>query len=197
MHRGPRLIGATTAAAVTCMLLAGCAGAPWSDSTATPTATATVVPTPVPNDLSSGSTARTLTAGAVSIDVNYWSTLAMNQWVAGAIKPLSLSLTATIQPSDGQKVYVQRATMTATPSSADSTLYPLDAQVDQATVSPGYLVLSPYSYTQTFNVGPVDSSATYVTLQFTFDLLVQTTPTSTEYSKQTASDTVRVAIASE
>ncbi|MDF2492983.1 MAG: hypothetical protein K0Q58_1561, partial [Microbacterium sp.] len=53
---------------------------------------------------------------------------------------------------------------------------------------------SPYSYSQTFNVGEVPAEATFVTVQFTYDYLVQTTPTSSEYAKQTASDTLTVAI---
>lgn len=61
-------------------------------------------------------------------------------------------------------------------------------------MSPGYLVLDPYSYSQTFNVGPVPPEATFVTLQFSYDFLVQTTPTSSEYAKQTATDTITVAL---
>ncbi|MFX5602990.1 hypothetical protein ABTD90_20800, partial [Acinetobacter baumannii] len=57
------------------------------------------------------------------------------------------------------------------------------------------LVLSPYSYSQTFNVGEVPAEATFVTLQFTYEFLLQTTPTSSEFAKQTASDTLTVAIA--
>ena len=56
-------------------------------------------------------------------------------------------------------------------------------------------MLAPYSYSQTFNVGEVPADATFVTLQFTFEFLVQTTPTSNEFAKQTASDTLTVAIA--
>ncbi len=147
------------------------------------------------NDLSGGATERTLTAGAVSATVNYWSTLRMDRWTASAVKPVSLSMVTTITPNDGQKVYLQRATMTATPANATETFAPLDPQVDQATVSPGYLVLSPYSYSNTFNVGSVPAGATFVTVQFDFDFLVQTTPTSNEYAKQTATDTLTIAIA--
>ena len=70
----------------------------------------------------------------------------------------------------------------------------LDPQTDTSAVSPGYLVLSPYSYSQTFNVGAVPADTAAVQLQFTYDFLVQTTPTSKEYAKQTASDTLTVAI---
>lgn len=177
--------------------LAGCGAAPWDDPTGTPspTATSTKVPEPVPNDLSSGSTERVLTAGAVTATVNYWSDLRMDKWTASALKPVRLSLVTTVTPSDGQKVYLESASMVAVPGNADETFTPLEEQVDRATTAPGYLVLSPYSYSQVFNVGAVPAAATFVTLEFTYDFLVQTTPTSTEYAKQTATDSVVVAIA--
>jgi hypothetical protein len=148
----------------------------------------------VPNDLSGGATQRQLAAGAVTATIDYWSTLSMDEWTAEAIKPVSISLITTVTPDDGQKVYLQRATMTAVPSSPTGALDALAPQVDSSTVSPGYLVLDPYSYSQTFNVGPVPAEATYVTLQFSYDFLVQTTPTSSEYAKQTATDTLTVAL---
>jgi hypothetical protein len=91
-------------------------------------------------------------------------------------------------------VYLQRASMTAVPSSATGPLDPLEPQVDASTVSPGYLVLDPYSYSQTFTVGPVPDDATHVSLEFTYEYLVQATPTSSDYAKQTATDTITVAI---
>lgn len=181
-------------------VLAGCGPSPWALQSETPTtpvesSTPVVVAPPVENDLSSGSTQRDLTAGAVSVDVNYWSELRMDRWTANAVKPVSLSLVTTITPDDGQKVYLQKATMLAVPANADETFAALDPQIDAASVENGYLVLDPYSYSQTFNVGQVPAEATYVTLQFTYDFLVQTKPKADEYAKQTATDTVTVAIA--
>lgn len=186
--------------AIATAALTGCGPAPWNNwgndtATPTPTATRQTVAPPVKNDLSSGSTMRQLQAGAVKASVNYWSTLSMDRWTADALKPISLSLITTVEPNDGQKVYLQRATMMAVPQGPDGDLAPLEPQVDAATVAPGYLVLDPYSYSQTFTVGQVPSTAVSVTVQFTYDFLVQTTPTSNEYAKQTASDTLIVAIA--
>jgi hypothetical protein len=182
------------------VVLSGCGPSPWAMQTPAPSATVeestpAVVAPPVENDLSSGSTQRDLTAGAVSVDVNYWSDLRMDRWTANAVKPVSLSLVTKITPNDGQKVYLQKATMLAVPANAAETFSALESQVDEATVKNGYLVLSPYSYSQTFNVGQVPAEATYVTLQFTYDFLVQTRPRADEYAKQTATDTVTVAIA--
>ncbi|GAA1707263.1 hypothetical protein GCM10009808_26570 [Microbacterium sediminicola] len=195
--RRTAIVGGALAATLS---LTACGPAPWNNwgyetTTPSPTFTQQTIAPPVENDLSSGSTQRDLQAGAVAATVDYWSTLSMDKWSATAIKPVSLSLITTVTPDDGQKVYLQRATMTAIPQNADGELTALDPQVDASSVAPGYLVLSPYSYSQTFNVGPVPSTATSVRLQFTYDFLVQTTPTSNEYAKQTASDTLVVAIA--
>ena len=196
MRRWNRFAGVVTISLVGMAALAGCGPAPWEEGAggSTPTPTSTAVPTPVPNDLSGGATERQLTAGAVAATIDYWSTLSMDTWTAEAGKPVSISLFTTVTPNDGQKVYLQRATMTAIPSTPTGALDALQPQVDAATVSPGYLVLDPYSYSQTFNVGPVPAEATSVTLQFSYDFLVQTTPTSSEYAKQTATDTLTVAL---
>lgn len=192
------LWAAGAAILISTLSLTGCAGVlPWDQPSGSPSPSGTTVPAPVPNDLSSGSTSRTLSAGAVGVSINYWSTLNMADWTSGALKPVSISLITTVTPNDGQKVYLQRATMVAVPGTLDESFDPLSPQTDQSTVAPGYLVLDPYSYSQTFNVGPVPAEATLVTLQFTYDFLVQTTPTSTEYAKQSASDTLTVAIAGE
>ncbi len=198
-RRAARL-AATFAATTLAFALAGCGAPPWSDGNApsdspSGSATPTTVPTPVSNDLSAGSTQRTVTAGAVTANITYWSDLRMDKWTPSAVKPVQLSMVTTVTPDDGQKVYLQKATMTAVPGNAAQSLDALGAQVDQATTAPGYLVLDPYSYSQVFNVGAVPAAATFVTLQFTYDFLVQTTPTSTEYAKQTATDTLTVAIA--
>lgn len=201
-RRGARaVIGGSVMGAVL-LAVTACGAPPWAQgggpatasATPTPTPTSSAAPQPVRNDLSSGSTQRALTAGAVGATVDYWSTLSMDRWTPTALKPVSLSMETTVTPNDGQKVYLQRATMTAVPGNDQQSFAPLAAQTDQ-TDAPGYLVLSPYSYSQTFNVGEVPDDATFVTLQFTFEFLVQTTPTSNEFAKQTATDTLTVAIA--
>ncbi len=174
--------------------LTGCGPAPWEEPGTSPASTATVPPQPVPNDLSGGATQRDLTTGAVSVTIDYWSTLAMDRWTPSALKPLSVSMTATVEPSDGQKVYLQRAAMTAVPGTASGDLAPLPPQEDSSLVSPGYLVLSPYSYSQTFQVGAVPEEATHLTLLLSYDFLTQSTPTSSEYAKHTATDTLTVAL---
>ncbi len=195
--------GVAVAAVLVTAILAGCGPAPWNEEgSTTPTAsqTGSGVPTPVSNDLSSGSTQRTVTAGSVTATISYWSSLSMDLWTSTALKPISLSLSTAVTPDDGEKVYLQSVSLVVVPTGASGAATPLDTQSDQYSVpssgAPGYLVLSPYSYLQTFDIGEVPSDSTSVTLQFTYVFLVQTTPTSTEYAKQTGSDTLLVAISS-
>lgn len=178
------------------LALSGCSSVPWATPTptSTPTPTVSEVPQPAPNDLSTGATERSLAAGPLTASINYWSTLSMDKWAPGALKPISLSMITTITPDDGQKVYLQRASMIATPGSNSETFESLAPQVDTATTSPGYLVLSPYSYSQTFNVGPTPEGATFVTVELTYEYLVQATPTSADYAKQTATDSLTIAL---
>lgn len=153
------------------------------------------MPPPVVNDLATGSTQHVLTAGPLTVTVDYWSTLTMDKWMPGALKPVSLSLVSTVAPDDGQKVYLQRATLIATPRATSASFAPQGTQIDTATETPGYLMRAPYSYSQTFSVGPTPDAATWVTLDVTYEFLVQATPTSTDYAKQTASDSLTVTIA--
>lgn len=195
-RRGRALLAMTAAT----LLLSACGPAPWTvdtddpDTGGTTTTPPVTVAPPVPNDLVTGSAERTLKAGPATATINYWSSLSMDRWTPGAVKPVSLSLSTTVKPNDGQKVYLQKTVMLAVPANDTETFPPLAEQADAASVAPGYLVLSPYSYSQTFNVGPVPDEASYVTLNFTYDFLVQTKPKSKEYAKQTATDTLTIAI---
>lgn len=196
MTRSRHRFAAVALAAVIATALAGCGTPPWAQGgDATPSPTSTGAPAPVPNDLSSGSTQRELQAGAVAATIDYWSTLSMDQWTATALKPLSLSLTTTVTPDDGKKVYLQRTSVVAVPATAEGELTPLPAQTDTATVSPGYLVLSPQSYSQTFMVGEVPEEADRVILRIQYDFLMQTAPDSSDYAKQTATDVLTISLA--
>jgi len=179
--------------------LAGCSSAPpWLDPSASPapTSTPTVTRIPVQNDLAAGSLTRTVQIGAITLTIDYWSTLTMDLWTADASKPLSFSIRGTIAPADGQKLYLSRVTAEPVVRDAAGTQLPgFAAIVDQGTVTPGYLILDPYSYSQTFTVPPLDPAAASVELHIKYELLQQSTPTSTDYAKQTTVDTITIAIA--
>ena len=76
----------------------------------------------------------------------------------------------------------------------DGPLTPPSPIVDQATVSPGYLIKKPNSYGNVFTVPEVPEGAQSVTLTFTYQLLAPDKPKSKVYTKQVATDTVTVAI---
>ncbi|MET0991621.1 MAG: hypothetical protein ABWX66_04425 [Lacisediminihabitans sp.] len=180
--------------------LTGCGTPPWLDgsaktSSATPSPSASATIQTIKNDLAAGSTKRTLTAGSIGLAVDYWSDLAMDKWTASANKPLSVSLTASLTPDDGQQVYLSKVSAVVAVTNGKKTLAAPAPISDQATISPGYLIKTPYSYTYTFVLPALDPKATSVTVDLVYELLLQSTPTSAQYAKQTATDTITIAIA--
>jgi hypothetical protein len=178
--------------------LTACGTPPWEQPGAggsTPKPTSTGEITTVVNELAAGSTKHELTAGNIGLDVTYFSTLNMGDWNAGADKPISISMTANLTNDEGQQVYLSRLGLSVAVYGPDGVLAAPSPLNDTSTVSPGYLVKAPYSYSQTFILPAVDAAATYVKLSLTYELLLQTTPTSAQYAKQTASDTLTIAIA--
>ena len=181
--------------------LSGCSEAPFlanqptSSVTPTPKATTPAEVEIIINDLSTGSAMHELQAGAIGLNIVYYSDLTMDKWTAEANKPVTLSLKAALNKNQGQKIYLSRVTATTAVAGPDGALPAPEPSVDSATVSPGYYVKAPYSYSTTFILPAVDPGATSITLSITYELLLQTTKTSKSYSKQTASDTLTIAIA--
>jgi hypothetical protein len=149
----------------------------------------------VVNDLSRGSLKRTLGAGGVKLSVVYYSTLSMADWTPAATKPLTLSLVADFVDGSTQNIYLTEARLAIDVAGDDGPLAPLKPIVDQASVKPGYLVKAPTSYGQVFTVPALPSGARAVTVNFTYELLVQSAPKSKEFSRQSAADTVTIALA--
>jgi len=197
--------GATVLAIATVTALAGCGAAPWTTAASTPVVTPSFTPTPVattpapvvviPNDLVNGFTTHTVKAGNISVVINYNSTLTMDKWLAGANKPVTVSLTAKFPGPKKQKVYLSQITMTTGVDGPDGPLLAPAPVVEKPSQTPGLYVKSPYTYGNTFILPAVDAAATGVTLDFKIELLLQTTPTSKSYAQQTATDTLTVAIA--
>lgn len=198
--RSVRVVSGLGAAALV-LLLAGCGTPPWEGDTPTsppaetPSPTATVGS--IVNELAGGVTEHTLVAGDASLSVRYWSTLSMDKWVASANKPVSLSLQSTLGTDRGQGVYLSRVSLSTQVLGPLGPLPSPPAVVDQANLTPGYQMKDPYTYSQTFVLPELDSAATGVVLTISYEVLIQTTPKSTEYAKQTAVDTLTIAIAPE
>lgn len=186
--------------------LSGCGTAPWDQSrfatdeptssatpTSTPKPTATI--TPVVNELATGSAKHQLQAGDIALTIDYYSTLSMDQWTADANKPITFSLNGTLGTDQGQSFYLSRVSLTPAVGGPLGSLTAPSPVADQASVAPGYYIKAPYSYSQTFILPALDPAATSVTLSFTYEILLQTSQGSADYAKQTASDTLTVAIA--
>lgn len=186
--------------------LSGCGTAPWDEgeqeaapaASATASASPSASPTPTKppvNDLARGSAERTLTAGGVEVAVTYYSELSLDRWTPEATKPLNLSLSASFPDGSEQDIYLRTVEARVDVAGADGPLPGAEPVIDQAQVEPGYLVTDPSSYSEVLNVPAVDPAARAVTLNLTYELLAQSAPKSKRYLKQTASDTLRIALA--
>lgn len=192
-----RLVELTLVAVLT-VALTGCGQAPLAGldpagEAATPTAEPTI--TAIVNDLATGSARHELTAGVAALTVDYSSPLNMGEWTATANKPVSFTVSANLGTDDGQGVYLSKVTVIPAVVGPSGALEHPASFVDQSSVPTGYVMKAPYSYGQTFVLPAVDPAATSITLSFTYELLIQTTPTSSSYAKQTASDQLTIAIA--
>lgn len=175
------------------LALAGCGTAPWArGATRVPTASPTAMrPAPVHDDLSGGSLKHRLAAGGVTLDVSYWSTLKPAQWSPAADKPLFVSFVGDA----GSPVYASSVTMTAVAYRGDTQVSTKPISItDAATVQPGYVIASPYSYTGLFTLPPVPGKATSVRVQFAYVVLQAAQPTG-GYAKSTTTDTLTIALA--
>ncbi|WP_432562910.1 hypothetical protein [Kineococcus sp. SYSU DK003] len=185
-----------------CGAVQAAAGQPAATTTPTATPTATAAPVavePVANDLALGSAHHQLQAGGMDLAVDYWSTLDVSQWTAQAAKPVQLAATIT-GPNLGtgkkqQRAYISSFSVTSTAVAADgSVTSPVTVQ-DVSRQTPGYLAMAPYAYSTSFVVPAVPEGTRSVELLISYDVLEQSAPGADDYSKQTATDTLTLAIA--
>lgn len=149
---------------------------------------------PIRNDLAKTPTQHVIKASGLTVNATYDPRVPVADWTASVNKPLSLSLTTVNGRKGGQKIYLTRVTVTIT---ARDDTGPLDSPrplVDTANISPGFIVTFPYTYGQDFVVPALDEGATSVTLDFTYEFLLQVSKDSRDYYKQTAIDTLVVPI---
>lgn len=195
------------AAGVLVLLSAGCGEPPWKQAdpaaTATPdTTTASPTPTPsasksaaVRNDLSKGSLKRKLTAGGISLAVNYYSTLSLDKWTPAATKPLTVAASGSFPDGSKQDIYLSNVQVRIDVAGSEGALEGPEPLVDQATVSPGYLIKSPSAYGEIFTIPSLPEQARSVTLNITYQLLAPTAPKSKTFFKQSTNDTITIALA--
>lgn len=155
-----------------------------------PSASPTAQAQPAKNDLEDDRTKRTFDAGEVTVNVEYATSLPTKDWNPGALKPLSVSLTAIVNSERGKKIYLTRVTVNSVVTSEGETLDSPSPLVDTANISPGYIVTFPYTYAQVFTIPALDDGATQLRINFTYEMLLQTDPKVRDYQKQTATDTL-------
>ncbi len=146
------------------------------------------------NDLRSGSAVHKLIAGDAKLTVTYWSTLRMDKWKAGISKPLTFSIAGVAAHGSKRNVFLKQASMDTVVYGPFGTIESPQLRSDTSSVKPGYLITRPYSYSQVFQIPPIDKTATSVTLSFAFEVLIETGVGTGKYVKQTTNDQITVAI---
>ncbi|ROR72604.1 hypothetical protein [Bogoriella caseilytica] len=155
-------------------------------------------PVSIANDLENGQTERTIEAGDVVLEIDYWSDLRMDRWTHDAAKPLTMNVTASLSGDGEESLYLRRVRVTPSVIGPDgSTNTILDPFMDEAGVEPGFVVKDPYSYSRTFLLPAVEESAVAIVLHIDYELLRQSTPTSDEYVQQTGTDSLTIALSSD
>jgi hypothetical protein len=194
------------------LALSGCGGLPGFGSSApsvapVPPASSTAVtpsvtpaspkPTAKPaarNDLRSGQVKRSFRVPGLTVSTTYQTPLAINKWTPDVTKPLNVTLTAYADKAKAQKIYLTRVRANISVSDNSGRLDSPDALVDTANISPGFIVTFPYTYGQVFVIPSVDTGATSITIDFTYEFLLQVTPSSKDYAKQSARDSLTIAL---
>lgn len=198
-----------TAATVFVVLSAvtACSGQPvepvsqssYASPTAAPSATSSSRPdesTTIQNDLAKLPLKRVLTAGPLTVNVEYTTPLAVKNWRATASKPVRLTLTAVNKRKSGQKIYLSKTTVNVTAYDAEGVVDGPQTLGDTSNISPGYIVTFPDTYNQSFSLPPIDQSATSLVVDFTYELVLQASKDKDgrNFSKQVANDTFVVPV---
>jgi hypothetical protein len=170
---------------------------PGGSASAIPAGSPTVaIPTTAPKkavtggDLKNGAVKRTFMVSGLTVNVDYSTPLAIGRWSTDISKPLNVSLTAFANSSHGQKIYLARVRANIGVSDGSNQLDPPEPLVDIANITPGFIVTFPYRYGQVFVIPAVDSGAKVITVDFSYEFLLQVAPNARDYSKQTARDTL-------
>ncbi|HET9647421.1 MAG TPA: hypothetical protein VFP34_04220 [Microlunatus sp.] len=151
-------------------------------------------PTGPQNDLAKTPTEHVIKASGLTVNASYSPRLPVQDWSASVNKPIALTLTTVNNGKAGQKIYLTRVTLTITARDGSGPLDSPRPLNDTANISPGFIVTFPYTYGQDFVIPALDEGATSVTLDFTYEFLLQVSKDSKDYYKQTAIDSLVVPI---
>jgi len=149
--------------------------------------------TPSRNDLKSGSITRTIRVPGVTTRVTYSTPLEVASWTPEVSKPVNVSLTAVRGSKRDQKIYLTRVRADVGVSDGSGSLEGPAPLSDEASISPGFIVTSPFTYGQVFVIPAVDGGGQSLTIDFTYEFLLLVS--SRDYAKQTARDSITVPLA--
>jgi hypothetical protein len=149
------------------------------------------------NDFAELPLRRSIDASALRVVLEYNTRLPVEEWQPRSPKPIRVSLSAANRRNRNQNVYLLRTTAEVTVIGENGFVERPPAVIDVANIVPGFIVKPPSTYNQVFNLPGVDDAATSMTIDFTFEFVVQVSAQREfgDYAKQVASDTVVVPIA--
>lgn len=152
---------------------------------------------PTKNDLRKLPRRRSLETGPITVEAEYDTTLALEDWRAEAKKPLRITLTALNDDKRKQRIYLTRVTVAATSYDESGPLDVPQSTVDAASVQPGYIVTSPNTYSQNFDIPASSKEAVRISIDLTYEFLLEVNQgdRGRDLAKQVATDRLSVPIA--
>jgi hypothetical protein len=146
----------------------------------------TAAPTSLSGDLQTGTLTHRLPAGERQLVISYWTT--SNPRSVSQSSPMTLQLAAHLEGGDGRTaVKVTRFHATLDDGSTPSTVSDDRGE---------FVLTQPFSYSTAMNLRPSVAHATLVTVTAEFDLLIETSPGTGAFYRQTVLDTLHVAFQS-
>ena len=208
-YRHARAVTREVTRTVTLLTVVGCLAAGCSlpaDVSSTPPPTSVPSASPLPpspeprpgasnevrNDLKSNPLRRAVRSGPLTVSVEYASPV--KAWQPVGAKPLRVVLTAVNNGRKGQKIYLTRVNATVSAHDDAGPLSATQSMVDSTNLTPGFIVTFPNTYVQNFTVPQVDDGATHLVIDFNYELVMLIDPAARDYAKQTATDTLVVAL---
>lgn len=154
-------------------------------------------PVAVRNDLARLPLKRTINAGQLIVRAEYTTPLALRSWRAERTKPLRVSLGAVNRRKAGQKIYLSKVTANVTAYDDQGQIGDVRGVSDTANITPGFIVTSPNTYNQSLTLPAVDSSSLWMTIDLTYELVLEVDKTKEgrDFAKQVATDTIVVPFA--
>ena len=133
------------------------------------------------------------------VSAEYTTRLPVKDWKAPNSKPLMVSASALNRRRSSQKIYVTKVTMAVNAYDDEGQLgVPQSLTDTPPSIGPGYIVTFPNSYNQAFTISAVDSGATKITIDISYELVLEVdrTKLGRDFAKRVATDTITVPISS-